>query len=580
MSVATNTTAWTAGAGSPNAAAPPDIAASLQALQTVLGAEAVQYDRASLDRYARSTGPHGTRPLAVVYPTSTEQVCQVVRVADCHGLSVYPISKGKNWGYSDACAPTNGQVIMDLGRLNRIIEVNRQLGYAVIEPGVTQGQLWQYLKEHQTGLWMDATGAGVDASLVGNTLDHGFGHTPYGDHFLNTCGMTVVMADGRVLKTGFGEYPNAKAHRTYRYGVGPFLDGIFAQSNLGIVTEIGIWLMPKPESFCAFFFTAPHFDDLQDIVDRLAPLRLHGLIRSALHIGNDLRVISARTRYPFDRTNGATPLPKALRAELGREYGVGAWNGAGAICGPRGCVRAVKQAVRRALRPYHVRFVDDRTLKLAKLAHRLTSWSRPGKRLGELLAVLTPIYALMQGEPSDEPLRGAAWRVRDPEPELPTDPLDVHAGLMWVSPVLPISGTAAAELMALLEPIYEQYSFEALVTFTMITERAMICVTNLAFDQRQTEEAARAVACYDQLMDTMIAAGYIPYRTGTRGCAKLTNRPSVFWDVAGQIKAALDPAGIISPGRYQRTGKSEVRSPESGVGNRTEATTEPGTEDK
>ena len=159
----------------------------------------------------------------------------------------------------------------------------------------------------------------MDASLVGNTLDRGFGHTPYGDHFLSACGMEVVLADGRVLHTGFGHYPNAKAHRVYRYGVGPFLDGIFAQSNYGIVTRIGIWLMPEPESFCAFFFAAENNNDLPDLVDRLAPLRLHGLLRSTMHIGNDLRVFSARTRYPFDRTGGATPLPEPLRAELRRQ---------------------------------------------------------------------------------------------------------------------------------------------------------------------------------------------------------------------------------------------------------------------
>ena len=84
----------------------------------------------------------------------------------------------------------------------------------------------------------------------------------------------------------------------------------------------------------------------------------------------------------------------------------------------------------------------------------------------------------------------------------------------------------------------------------MITERAMICVTNLAFDKRESEEAARAEACYDELTDAMIGSGYIPYRTGPAGYRKLTRTPSVFWDVASQIKQALDPDGVISPGRY------------------------------
>jgi 4-cresol dehydrogenase (hydroxylating) len=84
---------------------------------------------------------------------------------------------------------------------------------------------------------MDSTGAGPEASLVGNALDRGFGHTRYGDHFQTFCGLQIVLADGRVLETGFGHFPNARARWVFRYGIGPFVDGIFSQSNFGIVTR-------------------------------------------------------------------------------------------------------------------------------------------------------------------------------------------------------------------------------------------------------------------------------------------------------------------------------------------------------
>ena len=65
-----------------------------------------------------------------------------------------------------ACAVQEGQVIVDLSRMNRILEVNEDLAYAVIEPGVTQIQLFNYLKEKKLALWLDCTGSGPEASIV------------------------------------------------------------------------------------------------------------------------------------------------------------------------------------------------------------------------------------------------------------------------------------------------------------------------------------------------------------------------------------------------------------------------------
>ena len=152
---------------------------------------------------------------------------------------------------------------------------------------------------------MDSTGAGPEASIVGNALDRGFGHTRYGDHFQTFCGLQIVLADGRVLDTGFGHFKEARARWVFRYGIGPFLDGIFSQSNFGIVTRMGLWLMPEPETFRAFFFSTPDDSKISDLVDRLSPLKKQALLPSAVHIANDLRALSARLQYPWERAGGA-----------------------------------------------------------------------------------------------------------------------------------------------------------------------------------------------------------------------------------------------------------------------------------
>jgi 4-cresol dehydrogenase (hydroxylating) flavoprotein subunit len=247
----------------------PAIAVSFEA---VLGPGRVRFDEGTRQRYARTTGLQRIMPIGVLYPQSTRDVVEIVRIANRLKVAVYPISCGKNWGYGDASPTSEGQLILDLGGMNAICELNVERAFVVVEPGVSQGQLAEYLTNSRSGLWMDATGAGPNASLIGNILERGFGHTRYGDHFQTCCGLEVVLADGSVIHTGFGHFENAKAHREYKYGIGPVLDGLFSQSNFGIVTRAGIYLMPEPEDFCAFFLRAGREADLDQLITILSSL--------------------------------------------------------------------------------------------------------------------------------------------------------------------------------------------------------------------------------------------------------------------------------------------------------------------
>lgn len=527
-----------------------DMPAAIRAWRGALGEDKAASDSAALDSYSRTTLAKATRPCCVLYPTSTEEVQQVVRIANEHGVVLYPVSRGKNWGYGDACAPSENAAIVDLTRMNRIVEVNVDLAYAVIEPGVSQAELHEYLQANNTGLWMDCTGAGRDASLVGNTLDRGFGHTRYGDHFATACGMEAVLADGRVLNTGYSHYPNAQSSHVYRYGVGPFLDGLFCQSNYGIVTKIGLWLMPKPEAFSCFAITVPEDEKLELLIDRIRPLRMAGIVNAALHIGNDLRILSSRTHYPWDLAQGVTPLPEHLRKQMREELAIGAWTAAGAITGTKGHVRASKRALRQALSGLGtLRFVGDNMLALGEWVVGKLGTVGLGAGLRQQLTALRPVYDLLQGKPNDDALHGAQWRLRQPPGHASADPLESGCGLIWISPVVPMTGKHAREVLQIVEPIFAAYRFEPLATFTMINERAMIGILNMAFDRNEEEEATRAEACYHDVTSKLVEAGYIPYRVSLAGMEHLQDN-SVFWEVATAVKRTLDPKDIIARGRY------------------------------
>jgi len=161
----------------------------------------------------------------IIRPGDRREVQECVRIANRFRVPVYPISSGKNWGYGSRVPAADGCLLLDLGRMNRIVDFNEELAYVTVEPGVTQAQLYDFLRERGSKLWMDATGASPECSLIGNAVERGFGHTPYGDHFAHCCGLEVVLPTGQAVETGFARFPGANAASAYRWGVGPSLMG-------------------------------------------------------------------------------------------------------------------------------------------------------------------------------------------------------------------------------------------------------------------------------------------------------------------------------------------------------------------
>jgi len=433
--------------------------------------------------------------------------------------------------------------------MNRIVDFNEQLAYVTVEPGVTQAQLYAFLKERGSNLWVDATGASPECSLIGNAVERGFGHTPYGDHFANCCGLEVVLPNGQAVETGFARFPCANAASVYRWGVGPSLDGLFSQSNFGIVTRMTLWLMPAPEYFQAYYFLCEDPESVSALVDAMRPLRLDHTIRGASHIANDYKVLSALEQYPWERAGGHTPLRDPLMRELRRELKIGVWNGSGALYGTKAQVKEARRLLRRALRGIasKLEFLDDRMLRVASAFAKpyqfFTGWD-----LRRTLALLQPVYGLMKGIPTAHPLASTYWRKHTPPPAA-MDPDRDGCGLLWASPVAPADGRHARELTALASDIMLDRGFEPMISLTMITDRSLACVVSIAFDRDVPGEDERALDCYHELMRRLASGGYYPYRLGLPAMAG-AEPPGAYSDLLRDIKNMLDPAGILAPGRY------------------------------
>src|SRR5688572_24980395 len=322
----------------------------LHDLRRLLGSEHVLSSDADLQRYRWCTTPLRRRVLAAVRPGSVEDVQGVVRLAGAHQIPIYPISTGHNWGYGSAQPVRDDNVIVDLGRMNRISHVDPELAYAVLEPGVTQQQLYDYLQQHRIPLWLNPTGAGPTCSILGNTLERGFGIGPNGDHFLAQCGMEVVLATGEILRTGFGHYPGAKATYAYKWGVGPYLDGLFTQASNGIVTKMGVWLMRQPEHFETCYLTCYREEQLDPLIAGVRHLLSSGVFTGPMNLLHRNRVLIMLGRYPWTEMGGRTPLDESLAQRLAAQKRIGAWNGVGALCGSRAQVRAAKRTIAATLK--------------------------------------------------------------------------------------------------------------------------------------------------------------------------------------------------------------------------------------
>jgi 4-cresol dehydrogenase (hydroxylating) len=526
---------------------------AIKTWEQIIGKDYVLTAPEALARYHWSTIPIKKEIAAVLRPGSVEEIQEIVRVANEFKIPLYPISTGNNWGYGSANPVRDHNVILDLGRMNRIIEVNEELAYAVIEPGVTQRQLYQYLRDNHIRLWIDPSGAGPNCSILGNTVERGYGITPYSDHFLSVSGMEVILANGDILRTSFGHYENATATHTFKWGVGPYLDGIFTQSNYGIVTKIGIWLMPNPEHFEACYFNINDEKLLGPLIDAVRSLLLNGVIRSSVNLVHRNRVLTMLTQYPWTEMSGQTPLSESIFEQLAKQKKVGIWNGVGALYGTKSQVKAAKEAIKRAFRGKVSRltFVSDEKLKLLERFQGLFSILL-GMNIPEMIKVLKPSYGILKGIPSEVSLASPYWRMKRRPPGQDINPAKDNCGLIWFSPVIPMTQQHVQQFRKIADHIFKEHGFECCITLTTVTHRSFDCTLPILYNKDDLDETKRASACYEELLNECMKQGYIPYRFGIQSMAQIAGTKDIFWDVVERLKNALDPNGIISPGRYAR----------------------------
>ena len=242
----------------------PHLDACLQNLQTLLG-DRLSTAEATREQHGRDESFHHPMPPdAVAFAHSNEEVAEIVRICVRHQCPIIPFGTGTS--LEGHVAAVKGGISLDLSQMNQVLEVNTDDLDCRVQAGVTRKQLNQHLR--QTGLFFPID-PGADASLGGMaaTRASGTNAVRYGTMRENVLGLTVVNAEGRILKTGTRSRKSSSGYDLTRLMVG-------SEGTLGIITEVQLRLHGIPEAISAAVCS---FDTLAGAVNTVIPVIQMGI---------------------------------------------------------------------------------------------------------------------------------------------------------------------------------------------------------------------------------------------------------------------------------------------------------------
>ena len=486
---------------------------------------------------------------AAVAPDNVEQVQQIVRIANKYKIPIYPISTGKDLGYGGSAPCLSGSVVVDLKRMNRILDVSERNASALVEPGVSYFDLYRYIQEKGLKLWVDVPDPGW-GSPIGNAMDRGGGYlmAQYRNHFDSHCGMEVVLPNGEILRTGMGALPGAKTWQQYKTGFGPWIDGIFSQSNFGIVTKMGFWLMPEPDAYLSGTVHVPRRDDLIPLVDILNYLENTRVVNGMPDIGSPLLGIPMLSEFEglFERGSSPFTAPRdpevsAVLAKVGGgsppeldevalRKGIPYWSLKLCFYGPPKANEANWEFAREKFSVIKgAKFVDNESYKLPLTAEQKEKVHKP--QFGIPSLTMFSIGA-----------RGAST-------PMPTN------GHMWFSPIIPRTGEAIFEANRVFAEAAREFGMPTLGFSLPSTywERAFIYIFACPVTH-DAEVNKKNRAALKRLIQMAGEHGWGEYRTApvfqeaVMSVYNYNNRALLRFHET--LKDAIDPNGIMSAGRY------------------------------
>lgn len=528
-----------------------DFDAALAAFRAVVGNDWVFTSDEDMIAYKDAYSPFLGEPeerwaSAAVAPHEAEHVQEIVRIANRYNIPLYAFSTGKNLGYGGAAPGYSGCVVVDLKRMDKIIEVNDKNFYCLVEPGVSYFDLYRYIQEKGLKVWIDCPDPGW-GSVVGNALDRGAGYTMpgYRNHFEAHCGMEVVLANGELMRTGMGALPNSQTWQQYKSGFGPYIDGIFSQSNFGIVTKMGFWLMPEPEAYLKNTILLPRYNDWNEFIPLMNYLEALGIYNGCPEFGSPLLSIPPASKW-LKAFSGDLPPPNPdqMRLAQASKYGfseelqayginnnIPYWSVSLPLYGGAKAIQGQWEYIKEkcAIIP-DVKFEETEVITMPLKPENMDD------------VAITDF-----GIPSLKNFSFGARSRLNPNP--------TH-GHIWFSPVLPRTGEAIYESNKLFIDTAKEFDVPLMFPFLMPAatwEHSLMAIFGFGISE-DPEANKKTRMVFSELIKRCADKGWGEYRTGVifqdevmEGYSFNNNILRKFLE---SIKDAIDPNGILSPGRY------------------------------
>lgn len=319
------------------------------------------------------------------------------------------------------------------------------------------------------------------------------GFVPMGMHHHHIAGLEVVLANGDMVRTGqFSNTKSPSAHLT-NLTFGPTIDGLFLQSNLGVVTKMGIHLQRQPEAYMSCRLDMPEPDDLATIVDVLGELRLTGVLSFTYvyPIAMEMSLYKPRHQWHADMSE---PIPEQRIREIMRELDCGYWVARFSFMGARPLIEAHYHEVARVI--------------AAKApAGRLSQTTFTGTAGGLVDAATVPMPHGGQfvGVPDIEGLAVTKVLNSRAKAEAP----GAHAAY---SPILPLDGKTVLDWFRCAKGIYEKHGFDLLEDF-YFNDRCAVSVCELPWEKTDAAQRQRVAAVSAELFEEGKKRGLTKYRS-------------------------------------------------------------------